>query len=107
MGDGVHMPSVPSRLAAVCACAFALSLTAPAMADKGGDKSPPPQPTGLQAPGQSSGSGDSVTPQVQQPAEAPSTSGGTSGGNQFTKKVDKGKGHSNPMLNPHSHQGGG
>ena len=92
MGDGLSMPSVPSRLAAVCACAFVLSLTTTALADKGGDKTPPPQPTGLQAPGSQSGGGDgTVAPQAQQPAPAPSNAGGTPGG--FTQKVNKGKGH--------------
>jgi hypothetical protein len=102
MGDALHMPSVPSRLAAVCACALAFSLTTPALADKGGDKTPPPQPTGLQAPG----SADTAAPQVQQPSEAPSTPGGSSGSDKFTKKLNKGKGHSGPVLSPHSRQGG-
>jgi hypothetical protein len=106
MGDGPHMPSVPSRLAAVCACVLALSLTTPALADKGGDKPPPPQPGGLQTPGQNSHSDNAAAPQAQQPSEAPSTSGGTSGSDKFTNKVDKGKGHSTPVLSPHSHQGG-
>lgn len=106
MGDGLHVPSAPSRLAAVCACALALSLTTPALADKGGGKAPPPQPTGLQAPGQISGPGNAAAPPAQQPAEVPSTPGGNPGGDTFTKKLDKGKGHSSPVLSPHSQEGG-
>ena len=105
MGDGLSMPSVPSRLAAVFACAFVLSLSTPALADKGGDKSPPPPPTGLTPPGSSGGSDSSggSTPPVQQPSvQPPSNSGGNqgSGNGGFTQKMNKGKGHSNNLLNP-------
>jgi len=82
-----------------------LSLSTPALADKGGDKSPPPQPTGLTPPGSSGGSDSSggSTPTVQQPdAQAPpspsDSSGSYNGG--FTQKVNKGKGHSNNLLSP-------
>ena len=107
MGDGLSMPSAPSRLAAVCACAFALSLTTPALADKGGDKTPPPQPTGLQAPGAQSGNGNGngAAPQAEQPAQAPATAGGGASGNKFTQKVNKGKGHTSPVLSPQKHGG--
>ncbi len=102
------MPSVPSRLAAVCACIFAFALTSPALADKGGDKTPPPQPTGLQAPGQDqSGPGNgnangngSPAPQAPAPSYQPSSSGGTSDGSQFTHKMNKGKGHVAPVFSP-------
>src|SRR5436305_6676071 len=108
MGDGLNMPSVPSRLAAVCACAVALSLTTPAVADKGGDESPPPQPAGLGAPGSQSGGSDTSAPPAEQPAaQAPSNSGGSSSGDTFTQKVNKGKGHSSPSLNPQRHGGSG
>jgi Stage II sporulation protein E (SpoIIE) len=105
MGDGLNMPSVPSRLAAVCACIFAFALTSPALADKGGDKSPPPQPTGLTPPGQSGGTeSGNAAPQAQQPSPAPGNSGNSNGG-QFTQKMNKGKGHSSPSLSPQK-QGG-
>jgi stage II sporulation SpoE-like protein len=106
MGDGLNMPSVPSRLAAVCACIFALSLSTPALADKGGDKTPPPQPTGLGAPGsQSAGPGDTTNaaPQTQAPAVQPQSNG--NGG--FTKKMNKGKGHTSPSLDPQRSGGKG
>ena len=109
------MPSVPSRLAAVCACVFAFALTSPALADKGGDKTPPPQPTGLQGPGQNQsgqGNGDgngnasgNATPQAPAPSYQPSPNGnggGTSGGSNFTQKMNKGKGHVTPILSPNS-----
>jgi Stage II sporulation protein E (SpoIIE) len=108
MGDCLNMPSVPSRLAAACACILALSLSTPALADKGGDKSPPPQPTGLGAPGSQSGGSDSSgttsAPSEQPAAQAPSTGNGNGG---FTQKMNKGKGHTSPTLSPQRSGGKG
>src|SRR5215471_667156 len=93
MFDAVTMPSVPSRLAAVFACALALMLAAPALADKkpgGGGNTPPGQLPSLQPPGQTSEPAPSTTPKAQTPTVStpPPSTGGTSG---FTQKVNKGK----------------
>jgi hypothetical protein len=88
-----------------------------ALADKGGNKTPPPQPTGLGAPGQGSspgngngnsgnGNGNSA-PAAPQPSYQPSSSGGTPGGDQFTQKMNKGKGNGpGPSASPNK-QGSG
>ncbi|HEY7631803.1 MAG TPA: PP2C family protein-serine/threonine phosphatase [Thermoleophilaceae bacterium] len=83
------MPSVPSRLAAVSACALALGLAAPALADKKPGNSPPPPPVStLAPPGQTSTPAPSTTPQVQTPSTDQPSTGGSSG---FTQKLNKGK----------------
>jgi hypothetical protein len=107
MFDAETMPSVPSRLAAVSACVLALGLAAPALADKGGNKTPPPPLPGLQSPGQSAPTPPpSVAPPAQQPAaKAPSTGGTDNSG--FTQKVDKGKGNAGSVSSPNSKSNGG
>jgi hypothetical protein len=104
MFDALSMPSVPSRLACVLACAVALGPAAPALADKNPGKTPPGQLPSLQSPGQSAPSGGTTTeaPPVQPNVQAPSTSGGA-GNSDFTQKVDKGKNpHSPSLLSPNS-----
>jgi hypothetical protein len=112
MGDCLNMPSVPSRLAAVCACFLAFALSAPALADKGGVKSPPPQPVGLTPPSSQSGGSSSNAAPPAQPVPPSNGNGrgngnGNGNGGQFTQKMNKGKGHSSPTLSPQVKGGNG